>query len=1385
MSDSVRIRTTPNGGDKYIKLKLDQKFDFVEILSLKLTQEDAYQNFCSDYGVVVGRVIVNSGFGVPNAKVSIFIPLDEIDKEDSVIKGLYPYEIVTDKNSEGIRYNVLPKNSSIKNPCFTEVGTLPNKREVLDNSKMSEVYCKYYKFTTTTNYAGDFMIFGVPVGTHTLHVDVDLSDIGPLSQRPYDFTREGYSPKLFETTTKFKGGSNLDKLPQIKSTNIGVNVQPFWGDLETCEIGITRADVDLNFTISPNAIFLGSIYGDQDKNSVNKYCNPRAKTGQICEQSVGAGSVEMIRKNLNDDIEEFSVEGGKVIDDDGVWAFQIPMNLDYVVTDEVGDFIPSNDPNIGVPTRSRVRFKISMDETGGEGKLRTRAKYLVPNNPQNQNEFDYNFNENTKESSFRDISWNKIYTISNFIPRFQRGFKGVLTRNMTGMKDIDACPGTRTPFPFNKVNTTINPIFFIICLIMKIIGFIVYIINYILLFIINAIVKLIRSIVDFLNGFPGVNLAKPDYVPCVSIECPALSGYRYAPGCRGCQNVSNCPDTVANAGFNQAAANGLPITYFCGDSFGGQCTGDDLLVGLDDCIAFEMAKTLNLFQFDFYNDWVVGTLYTFLLKYKKRTKGFERFCEFDCADFSGTLDYSGVDGNKDAKPDNKCYNQELLDTCYSCDKPPGLLYANCQRKSENFQMREGLIKKYDNELYYAATLHKNPLYKLFATELVCLGSVLECDWQGYPKLQPFLIESTYKLPPETAEIEEQSDGTNLIVESGMVSISEKLKGVFFDINCTGIHVNTRQCLNLRHICEFGVDSDEVVLDPSTGAVVLEADSVIGTAEIDETNRGIRNSYTYINNSQTFPTTYSIPQNFNSDFNLANADEYDFAAGLPDNGNEYAEFRGYVTSQSFDQPKHSYFIYFGMVPGKSALAKMNSRYFITCKTSVKTDVSVTFSATPALTNCDGQIELTFIGGQEPYYFTVTSSNTTLNNTPQAPYYYSGNTEKLLTPTVTLPPSTLNGLCSGTYVVSGFDSLGYPISQTIALTGPLEFSCFVGVSQNITTPGTTDGEITIYNIIGGTPPYQYTLLDSNNNNNILIPPTVAQAPVVISTLSLGEYIVKVTDSSTPPDECITTGITISGPTQLNVSPTIVDASCPNIGDGKITLTISGGQPMYSIETVGITDPNFVSNSGVVSGLFPGDYQVTVTDSSNPPQIWTDTVTVASPQSINITAVAPNVYQKQCSPNSFTIPFIATDGGTTGPKTIEYRLNLATTWSIEPTIQPYNTPNQVMDFNILGSYQTISFRLVGNGNCRSNTLTYYSVQKPSIALAVSSNTKTGPFNSLYTYNLTVVGGIGAYTATANPQSNSTITVNGANIIITSPSSTLTITITDSVGCQTSIIM
>ena len=58
MSKSYRIRTTP-GIDKNIRIDIQQDFDLIEILSLKLKQVDFYTRFCAYYCVVVGRVIAN------------------------------------------------------------------------------------------------------------------------------------------------------------------------------------------------------------------------------------------------------------------------------------------------------------------------------------------------------------------------------------------------------------------------------------------------------------------------------------------------------------------------------------------------------------------------------------------------------------------------------------------------------------------------------------------------------------------------------------------------------------------------------------------------------------------------------------------------------------------------------------------------------------------------------------------------------------------------------------------------------------------------------------------------------------------------------------------------------------------------------------------------------------------------------------------------------------------------------------------------------------------------------------------------------------------------------------------------------------------------------
>jgi hypothetical protein len=64
---------------------------------------------------------------------------------------------------------------------------------------------------------------------------------------------------MFGSSTKFKGSKKIDTLIQVKTFNSGVNVQPFC-DIENCDIGINRLDFDLNYNITPSAIFIGSIW---------------------------------------------------------------------------------------------------------------------------------------------------------------------------------------------------------------------------------------------------------------------------------------------------------------------------------------------------------------------------------------------------------------------------------------------------------------------------------------------------------------------------------------------------------------------------------------------------------------------------------------------------------------------------------------------------------------------------------------------------------------------------------------------------------------------------------------------------------------------------------------------------------------------------------------------------------------------------------------------------------------------------------------------------------------------------------------------------------------------------------------------------------------------
>lgn len=523
--------STNIGRDQKITVELKQDYDLLEILSLKFTQTDIYTSMCSDYGVVVGRISVNNGFGIPNARVAIFVPITEEDIEDPVISELYPYTSISDKNASGFRYNLLPSRQ--QHGGHSPTGTFPDQKDVLNREEILEVYEKYYKYTVKTNSSGDFMIWGVPIGTQTIHVDVDLSDIGCFSLRPDDFIRQGVGVDSFKNEYTFKKSEDIDSLPQIVTFNQTIDVYPFWGNEELCEIGITRTDFDLSnkgVRIEPKAYVIGGTFTDIGKTSINKNCIPTKKMGRKCDLVTKTGRVEAIRFTSKKDnkyrpILE-NVELNEDIDEDGSFIVPVVMNMDYLYTNEFGENEYTNDPNKGIPTSSCYRFRISLSDEGLE-RVRTNADYLVPNIREYEDDVDrsYSFSTNYDDypehavenfilnnengfyypqDYFYRLNYNKVYTVSSFqdthipnqstIGRSKDRFLGL--KELVPTEEEDCAGATLTP-PVNYgfKNYTFQLLIVDVLLLFE------QLINLFTLGLVNTLVYIVHDIANLLENF--------------------------------------------------------------------------------------------------------------------------------------------------------------------------------------------------------------------------------------------------------------------------------------------------------------------------------------------------------------------------------------------------------------------------------------------------------------------------------------------------------------------------------------------------------------------------------------------------------------------------------------------------------------------------------------------------------------------------------------------------------------------------------------------------------------------------------------------------------------------------------------------------------------------
>ena len=994
MDKSFRIRTEV-GKDKVVHVNLQQDYSFLEILSLKINQIDSYKLHVSNYGILVGRVVANGNFGIPNAKVSVFIPLNEDDSLINEIKNLYPYESTSDKDSEGRRYNLLQDSSN--DDCYRIVGSFPNKRLVLDNDTYIEIFDKYYKYTTVTNKSGDYMIPFVPCGGQEVHTDLDLSDIRILSQRPIDLMYKGYNETQFDNARQFKDGTNLNNLTQIISQNNSVHIYPFWGDTNLEEIAISRCDIEVQYKFEPTCVFFGSIISDNFNNAIGHKCSPSKYSGFNRHLVTGEGTIEMIRKTPDNLVEEFQIQGNRLIDGDGVWCYQIPMNLDYVGTDEFGNIVPTDNPNKGIPTRTSVRFRVSMQETNNEGVSRHRAKYLIPNvqdimvdsnhKPQisGASQFDkcYEFGSATLDEYFRDLYWNKVYSVKNYIPRLQTNGKKN-NQNYSAIKSVNS-NNNLNPVPFNHARYRLVFAYRVLCMIMTIVIYVICFLNL------------------FFSALACFCLPK---LPLIGRICPFKP---LAPSCFGFSGGLTEDEDNNNEYF--------PCCQKCGkmncDTPGcTKITDKDALINTIQQTLSQEYDTVNL---DFYNDWLNGSLYLplwFWRKTKKKKYFFGLFSKKAVNSFCSC----GKNFPKLRVTEN-CSLPYDDDFNYRGDLK-GKRYHDYYPDEKTFTFF-GVIKEFVNKAglniyYYAPGIPNSVSYRngknngddissyvrLYSTDIILLGSLNNCDLDNYPSVYGNLPSTTANVPfiatvkqstekeEDATYLEDASEEKGYVEVTGMDWLHEGEEGkpkygagLFIDLACNAVYTKPKSCINVHRMSELGVGSDMYAeeyysKDNKLESNIILADGMITRYEIVDhesramfaslNNNGLKEKvYNPNTGYETYKLRYVYPNDFDGHLDSSannytsmmdfrtydnrNQDYIDYRFGLGTyNAPSLIPYYSKNSENNYRFPlfNNSFYFYFGLNEGKTAIDKFNNKFNAVCYKNDKYPFTFNISTTPS-------------------------------------------------------------------------------------------------------------------------------------------------------------------------------------------------------------------------------------------------------------------------------------------------------------------------------------------------------------------------------------------------------------------------------------------------------
>jgi len=261
--------------DFFVNVKLNRSYGTLDTLDIYNNLVNSIPTQEADTGVVFGRLtalqtikdIEGNPIKIPlrNVPIGIFNPSEEYPTSSSISEN-------GDRLFLNLRENTNPSE-------YFNIESFSADTQYLRSASQFTTVPDQYKYVTTTNENGEFIIYDAPIGTQIVVFEVDMFKQG--------LTKDEIALNFYPFPPGTGDDVVVDSVPSFSFKQFPIDVVPAWGNTQT---GYTELNVTVNYDLRKWATY---------------YVAPMAYKGNLL------GSAELLNfaPSLNVDVRDMSKEG--------------------------------------------------------------------------------------------------------------------------------------------------------------------------------------------------------------------------------------------------------------------------------------------------------------------------------------------------------------------------------------------------------------------------------------------------------------------------------------------------------------------------------------------------------------------------------------------------------------------------------------------------------------------------------------------------------------------------------------------------------------------------------------------------------------------------------------------------------------------------------------------------------------------------------------------------------------------------------------------------------------------------------------------------------------------------------------------------------------------